>query len=302
MRCKHVSQPKQGFTLVELLVVIGVIAILMALRIPALALAREAANRAKCLATLRGMAQAAHLHAQEHNGFMPIAGMQVPSQAGVDATPKGLLDQNQKKYMYYNWSSQERRPLPLPAALGYYMDLGPLLRSQGAEHLGPAMEEVFSTDDFRKRFICPAQDPNSIRAGITVADSNHRSPLAYMSYSFNAAALGRQVYPWGETPAGQLSRIRRPTVVFLFADGLIASDSASPIYGVHAAYGPDESLYDRRPSALLDYRRHRNRINVVFVDGHGETLMLPNRMLPIGPSFSNRGDLDQVGLSRGIFN
>jgi prepilin-type N-terminal cleavage/methylation domain-containing protein len=56
---------RPAFTLVELLVVIGIIALLIALLMPALSGARDAARRAKCLATLRSMHQAAHMHTLE---------------------------------------------------------------------------------------------------------------------------------------------------------------------------------------------------------------------------------------------
>ena len=57
-----------GFTLVELLVVIGIIAILIAILLPALSRARKASNTTKCLSTLRQMAIGWQMYAQNHNG------------------------------------------------------------------------------------------------------------------------------------------------------------------------------------------------------------------------------------------
>jgi prepilin-type N-terminal cleavage/methylation domain-containing protein/prepilin-type processing-associated H-X9-DG protein len=65
------SASRDGFTLVELLVVIGVIAVLIAMLLPALNRARASANNVKCMSNLRQQALAFIAYAAEYKGTLP---------------------------------------------------------------------------------------------------------------------------------------------------------------------------------------------------------------------------------------
>src|SRR5437868_3024236 len=61
-----------AFTLVELLVVIGIIAILISILIPVLGRARESAQRTACLSNLRELGNTFRLYAAQNKDSIPL--------------------------------------------------------------------------------------------------------------------------------------------------------------------------------------------------------------------------------------
>jgi len=84
---------QRGFTLIELLVVIAVIAILIAILLPALGKAREVAKNAKCLSNARQMGLALTLYAQDNRSWYPIVPFSSAAAAAMKASPPYLTDQ-----------------------------------------------------------------------------------------------------------------------------------------------------------------------------------------------------------------
>jgi prepilin-type N-terminal cleavage/methylation domain-containing protein/prepilin-type processing-associated H-X9-DG protein len=62
---------RRAFSLVELLVVLGIIAILISLLLPAMGRARESARTVQCASQLRQVGQAFHIYAANNQGLLP---------------------------------------------------------------------------------------------------------------------------------------------------------------------------------------------------------------------------------------
>jgi prepilin-type N-terminal cleavage/methylation domain-containing protein/prepilin-type processing-associated H-X9-DG protein len=67
------SRENRGFTLLEMLIVIGVIAAMATLLLPAIGQARESSRRAACLANLRDLTHATLAYMADNDGVLPDA-------------------------------------------------------------------------------------------------------------------------------------------------------------------------------------------------------------------------------------
>jgi prepilin-type N-terminal cleavage/methylation domain-containing protein len=121
-----------GFTLVELLVVIGIIAVLIAILLPTLNKARQGAQKTVCLSNMRQLSQAIVMYANANKGWYP------PVIGSLQATVNHQV-----------WDNKNRGPNQY---YGWYM-LGNLyIRG----FLGPVPKDPDKDPPAPKAFYCPA--------------------------------------------------------------------------------------------------------------------------------------------------
>jgi len=244
--CKKESK---AFTLIELLVVISIIALLMAILMPALGAARSGSRALACKSNLRQLLLANIGYATENDGFYVPAASDMWDNAGLHRW-HGKRDTLDERF------DPLRGPL-----IGYLAD--------GRVKECPLRVEFVKGQDWNTNFEqgCGGYGYNMTYIGSRTSQSAAGSVQAWKdSYAMTA----------------RMTEIAAPAMTLMFADTAMAKSGKSLIEYSFAE--PPFTVYNGRlvteffMSPSIHFR-HRNQANIGWADGHVE----PRRMVKADP-------------------
>ena len=283
---ESIHDRRLAFTLIELLVVIGIIGLLLAILLPTLSRVRGAARSTACMAHQREIAAAMLLHAVEHDGYMPLAGIVVPDDVPEGTTadlPAAVSDARRERYDYVTLGLSSFPSAlgiaPLPAAL--LPQLGGTPASSGVDLLAWNAH----AGNLASVFTCPDEarvDASTTFATVVIdfGGTRHRTdwPIPF-HYAVNGQSLGYDNGDRFEKLRGQLTRVGDTSLSFLTADVDLSSGTGLLAWQVFRTDSDPATLGDRLnaparfdDSPLPATLRHSGRINVAFADGRVEAV------------------------------
>jgi len=246
----------RGFTLVELLVVIAIIGILVALLLPAIQAAREAARRSSCTNNVKQIAVAIHNYHDTHGTMPPGA---IFSGTNDDA---GLTEWRRTGFM-----------LLLP-----YLEQQSLNDVVNTYYGRMSAHPELSTinDSEVESFICPS-DPfggkqiSSARDGESDVNDNWRPTVTSYCFSSGRSVNGgstnffSRLWRNDDTRAGTMVAVRgvRPAVDFR---SILDGTSNVLLLGEGAQY---DKKYKNAPGSVSDWPAYRDgRAHAMWLEGH----------------------------------